>query len=112
MTKIYHNPRCRKSREALELLKDKNIDPEIMLYLTEPPTKRELKALLKKLKMGPLDIIRKKEKAFLPFKGKDLSDEEWIDIIVNNPILIERPIVVHGSKAAIGRPIDQIIEIL
>ena len=112
MTKIYHNPRCRKSREALQLLEDKNIDPEIILYLKEPPGKKELKDLLKKLDLSPLEIIRKKEKAFIPFKGKNLSDDEWIDILVENPILIERPIVIQGQKAAVGRPIENIIAIL
>ncbi|NNF33344.1 MAG: arsenate reductase (glutaredoxin) [Saprospiraceae bacterium] len=112
MTKIYHNPRCRKSREALQLLQDKNIEPEIILYLKEPPTKGELKSLLKKLNLKPLEIIRKKEKEFAPYKGKSLTDDEWINILVENPKLIERPIVVQGNKAAIGRPKENILEIL
>jgi len=112
MTKIYHNPRCRKSREALQLLQEKNIDPEIILYLKEPPSKSELKSLLKKLNLKPIEIIRKKEKAFAPFKGKSFTDNEWIDILVENPTLIERPIVVQGDKAAIGRPKENILEIL
>lgn len=112
MTKIYHNPRCRKSREALQLLKEKNIDPEIILYLKEPPTKSELKGIVKKLNLSPMEIIRKKEKAFAPYKGKTFTDDEWIEILIENPVLIERPIVVQGNKAAIGRPIENILKML
>lgn len=113
MIKIYHNNMCSKSRAALNLLKDNNEEIEIQEYLKEVPTKSELKEILKMLQMKPLELIRKNETLFKEnYKDKNLSDEEWIDIMLENPVLIERPIVIKDGKAAIGRPIEKIIELL
>lgn len=113
MIKIYHNNMCSKSRAALNLLKDNNEEIEIQENLKEVPTKSELKEILKMLQMKPLELIRKNETLFKEnYKDKNLSDEEWIDIMLANPVLIERPIVVKDGKAAIGRPIEKIIELL
>jgi len=110
--KIYHNPRCSKSRAGLKLIQETNKDVEIIEYLKTPPTEAELKELLHMLKMGPLDLIRKNETIFKEqFKGKELSDDEWIKIMVANPKLIERPIVVEGNKAVLGRPTEKIEEL-
>lgn len=110
---IYHNPRCMKSRETLALLEKKKIKPEIIEYLKTPPTAEELKTILKKLNLNVQDIIRKKEALFdMKFKGKTFSDEKWLDILAENPVLIERPIVVKGNKAVIGRPPEKVVEIL
>ena len=111
---IYHNPRCSKSRQTLQLLQKKAdgkkaINIQIVEYLKEPPSAEELAELLKKLKMKPLDLIRKKEDIFKEkYKGKDLSDEEWIQVMIKNPKLIERPIVVAGRSAVLGRPPENI----
>lgn len=103
--KIYHNPRCTKSRETLALLEENEANPEIILYLETPPTKKELQAILKKLGMEASQLVRKGEKIYKEnYKGKDFTEAEWLDILVQNPKLIERPIVVKGDKAVIGRP--------
>lgn len=105
MMKIYHNPRCRKSRETLALIEEEGVDYEVVEYLKEIPSKEELNQLLAKLNMKPEDLLRKGEKVFKEnFKGKKFADEEWIQIMIENPKLIERPIVVKGNKAVIGRP--------
>lgn len=111
---IYHNPRCSKSREALELLEGKGVQPRIVKYLESPPTAAELKQVLKKLGMKPRDIMRKGEARYaeLGLKDKDLKDDELIALMVANPILIERPIVVNGGKAAVGRPPEAVLKIL
>lgn len=107
--KIYHNPRCRKSRETLALIEEEGVDVEIVQYLKQVPSKEELNQLLAKLNMKPEDILRKGEKVFKEkFKGKEFADEEWIQIIIENPKLIERPIVVSGNKAVIGRPPESV----
>jgi arsenate reductase len=111
--KIYHNPRCTKSRQALELLQSKNINPEIILYLENPPTIADIKEILKLLKASPLDIIRKKEAEFKEQNLSDKSsDEELIKAIARDPKLLERPIVINGDKAAIGRPLENIVNII
>ncbi len=111
--KIYHNPRCRKSRETLALIEEKNIAPEIILYLDEVPTAKELKGLLKKLGMSAEKLIRRGEPIFKEkFKGKNLSEEKWIEAMVKYPKLIERPIVVKGKKAVLGRPPENVNELL
>ncbi len=105
MLKIYHNPRCSKSRETLQLIKDHGKDVEVVEYLNEIPSVETLRSVLKKLGLKPVEIVRKGEAVFKEqFKGKDFSDEEWLNILHENPKLIERPIVVEGSKAIIGRP--------
>jgi arsenate reductase len=112
--KIYHNPRCSKSRETLQLLRDKGIEPEIVEYLKTPPSAEELDAILQKLGMEPRDLMRKKEK---PYDENDLFDKSLdrqtlICAMVEHPILIERPIVLAGDKAAIGRPPENVLAIL
>ncbi len=110
---IYHNPRCAKSREALNLLIEKGIEPHIRPYLTEPLTKKELKALLKKLNISAHALIRQNETYFKQnLKGKKLSESQLIDEMLNNPSLIERPILEKGEKAVIGRPVEKVLEFL
>lgn len=111
---IYHNPRCSKSRQTLALLQDKGIEPKIIEYLNDPPSAKALDELLDKLNMAPRDLMRKKE---APYKEQNLADESLsrkalIKAMVDNPILIERPIVVSGRKAALGRPPEAILDIL
>lgn len=110
---ILHNNRCRKSRETLSLITEKGINPTIVEYLKGDLNKKELTGILKKLKMKPLEIIRKSEKLYKEnYKGQELSDEAWIDIMIEYPILIERPIVIKGNKAIIGRPPENVLELL
>lgn len=111
--KIYHNPRCTKSRQTLELLKEKGNQPEIIEYLKTPPTPRELKEVLHALGIKAEEIVRKGESLYKEkYKGKSLNEESWIKILTENPILIERPIVVNGKKAALGRPPEKVLDIL
>ena len=114
MVQIYHNPRCSKSRQALELLKSKNIDPEIILYLENPISTKDVEGILKMLKISARDIIRKKESEFKEMGLSDIniSEKDLIEAIVKVPKLLERPIVINGNKAAIGRPLANILEIL
>ncbi|MCX6185495.1 MAG: arsenate reductase (glutaredoxin) [Bacteroidetes bacterium] len=113
MISIYHNNRCSKSRDSLAILNEKNIDYKVIEYIKTPLTFDELKALLKKLRMKPHDLIRKGESVFKEsYKDKILDDDEWIEIMVNNPILIERPIIVKGNKAVVGRPPEKVLELL
>lgn len=110
---IYHNPRCGKSRNTLAIINDKNIDVDVIEYLKTPPTTDELKAVVKKLGIKPEELIRKGEAVFKEnYKGKQLSDDEWIDVMVANPILIERPIVIKGDKAVIGRPPENVLSLI
>jgi arsenate reductase len=111
---IYHNPRCSKSRETLALLNDKGIKPKVIEYLKTPPTVAELKGLLKKLRMSPRELMRKKEDVYakLRLANTGLSDDALIKAMVENPVLIERPIVVNGNKAALGRPPEAVASIL
>ncbi len=112
--KIYHNPRCSKSRQALNLLKSKNIDAQVILYLENAPSAKEIKEILQMLKVSAREIMRKGEAEFVELGLVDLniSEEKLIEAISKNPKLLERPIVVNGTKAAIGRPIENILEIL
>jgi arsenate reductase (glutaredoxin) len=111
---IYHNPRCSKSRQTLALLEERGIAPRVVDYLKTPPSAAELRAILKKLGLKPRDLIRKSEPLYaeLGLKDRDLDDDALIALMVANPILIERPIVVRGAKAAIGRPPENVLEIL
>nr|VFJ52510.1 MAG: arsenate reductase [Candidatus Kentron sp. DK] len=113
-TILYHNPRCSKSREALALLKDRGIEPEIIEYLKTPPTEQELEEILTQLGMEPRDLMRRKEKAYKEngLDNPDLDRAALIRAMVENPILIERPIARTGGKAALGRPLDRIAEML
>lgn len=111
--KIYHNPRCRKSRETLNLLQEKGNNPEIVEYLINPPSKDELKEIIGMLGINPFELIRRGEAEFKDnFKGKDLSDDQWIDAMIQYPKLIERPIVINNNKAALGRPPENVLEII
>jgi arsenate reductase len=112
---IFHNPKCTKSRETLKLLNDKGIEPKIILYLQTPPTYKELLEILKKLGMEPRELIRFKEPIAkeLGIKSSDKRpDAEWINLMVANPILIERPIVITPAKAALGRPPENVSELI
>lgn len=111
--KIYHNPRCAKSREALQYLESKNLEPEVKLYLIEKMTQKEVKELLTMLKMSPIDVMRTGEKEFKEhIKGNDLSDAALIKSIVSYPKLLQRPIIVKGKKAVIARPLDQLKKLI
>jgi len=111
--KIYHNPRCTKSRETLAILTEKGHKPQIVEYLQHVPNKKEITDILKLLGIPAEKLIRKGEEVYKEkFKGKSLSEDEWIQAMVENPKLIERPIVVNGSKAVIGRPPERVLEIL
>ena len=112
-TKIYHNPRCSKSRETLALLEDQKEDIEIVEYLKEVPSKEELISIIKKLGIKPEQLIRKGEPIFKEkYKGKTLSDAEWVEAMISHPKLIERPIVIKNGKAALGRPPQTVLDIL
>jgi arsenate reductase len=107
---IYHNPRCTKSRQTLALIEEKGITPEIVLYLETPPTPAELKAILPKLGKGPEGIVRKKEareEGIADLKGDDL-----IAALCGHPRAIERPIVIRGEKAVLGRPLENVLELI
>lgn len=110
---IFHNNRCSKSREALELLKQNNCEIEIRDYLNIPPSQKEIKEILELLKCKPIDIVRKTETLYKEnFKDKKITDKNWIEILSKNPILIERPIVIDGNKAVIGRPPALVIDLI
>ena len=111
--RIYHNPRCSKSRETLALLQEQGIEPEVVEYLKDTPTALELKKILTKLNLKPTDILRRGEQIYKDrFRNMNFSDEEWIDIMVENPKLIERPIVLKGNTGIIGRPPENVIKLL
>ena len=111
---IYHNPKCSKSRQTLELLQSRGIKPVIVEYLKEPPDKATLKKLLRLLKMKPRDLMRRTEDIYKKAKldREDLSNDALISAMMKHPVLIERPIVLANGKAAIGRPPENVLEIL
>ena len=110
---IYHNTRCSKSRCALELVAKKTKHFAVVEYLMNPPSEKELESILKKLGLRAEQLIRKKEPLFKEkFEGKEFTDSQWIKIMAKNPILIERPIVIKGNKAVIGRPPENVNQIL
>ena len=113
MLTIYHNAKCSKSRETLSLINEHNVEVSVIEYLKNIPTESELKDLIKKLGVQPFEIIRKGESIFKEkFKGKTLTDQEWIAAMVEYPKLIERPILVKGEKAVIGRPPENVFQLL
>lgn len=113
MIKIYHNPRCRKSREGLAILEKSGQEFQIVKYLEDTPTKAELKDLVDQLGIEPIDLVRKNEAIWKEqYKGKTLSDDQILEAMATHPKLIERPIVVKGNKAVLGRPPEQIKTIL
>ena len=112
MIKIFHNPRCRKSREGLAVLESQGVEFEIVKYLDNPPTFEELKSIINKIGIKPLELVRTKEDIWKSdYKGKNLSDDEIIKAMVENPKLIERPIVIKDKKAVLGRPAEKIKEL-
>ena len=113
MIKIYHNPRCRKSREGLQMLESSGKEFKIIKYLENIPTEEQLKEILKKLNITPIQLVRKTEKIWKEqYRGNDLSDSEIIKAMIINPKHIERPIVVNKDKAVIGRPSENILNII
>jgi arsenate reductase len=113
MIKIYHNPRCKKSREGMAILENSGKEFEIINYLNDFPTEKELSEIIKMLAISPIQLVRKTEKIWKEnYKGKALSDAEIITAMIQNPKLIERPIVIHNNKAVIGRPPENILELL
>lgn len=113
MIQIYHNPKCSKSREGLCVLQDLSQEVEIINYMNNPLTVSELKNIIKLLNIKPIELVRVKEAIWKEnFKDKNLTDDEIIEAMVENPKLIERPIVVNGNKAVIARPIEKIDEIV
>jgi len=109
--RIYHNPRCSKSRQTLELLEQRKIDLDIVEYLKTPPTKAELKALLRKLGLRAADIVRTNEPEYREAAPENPTDDELLDLIVAHPKLLQRPIVVAGDRARIGRPPEQVLDL-
>lgn len=113
MIKIYHNTRCRKSREGLKVLEESEQDFEVKEYLKEPVSEKELKGILEKLGMAPIELVRTEEKLWKEnYKGKDLNDEELIMVMTKNPKLIQRPIIIKDNKAIVGRPASKINQLL
>jgi arsenate reductase (glutaredoxin) len=113
MITIYHNPKCRKSRAGLQYLQEKGLECSIVEYLKTPFTREQFKELLMKLNMKPVEIVRTQEDEFKEkLKGKTFTDEEWITILLENPKLIQRPIVVKNHKAVLGQSGDEIDRLL
>ena len=109
---IYHNPRCGKSRAALGILAGRGIEPTIVEYLKTPLDREQLRALLKKLGLKPEQIVRKGEDVHKQnYASKAMTDDQWLDVLAEHPILIERPIVVKGNRAVVGRPPEKIAEL-
>ena len=110
---VYHNPRCSKSRATLALLEKNGIAPQIVEYLKTPLTAAELKAITTKLAMKPQELVRKSEDVYKSkYAGKQLSDDQWLAALAKDPILLERPIVVAGKRAVLGRPPENVLQIL
>jgi len=111
---IWHNPRCSKSRQTLQLIRDQQVEPEVVEYLKTPPSTEELEDLLEKLRMEPRELMRKKE---APYEELSLSDpslmrKDLIRAMVDNPVLIERPVILRGNRAVLGRPPENVLELL
>ena len=111
---IYHNPRCSKSRQTLEILNQQDVSTEVVLYLENPPSPEEVASILQKLGLDPRDVIRKGEEEYklLNLKDQSLTKNELITFMSENPKLIERPIVIKGDKAVIGRPPENVLSII
>lgn len=106
---IYHNPRCRKSRETLELIRQHGVEPKIVLYLQDVPSKAALKKILAQLHLPVEEIVRKEEQEYKTrYKNKNFNEDEWIEILRENPKLIQRPVVIRGSRGVIGRPPENV----
>lgn len=110
---LFYNPRCAKCREAYSILNKNGCEVDLIEYLKDVPTEKELKEVLKKLGLKPQDLLRKKEPLFTEkYKDKKLTDAQWLKVMCENPILIERPVAIYGNKAVIGRPAERVVEIL
>jgi arsenate reductase len=109
---MYHNPRCNTSRKTLALLREKGVEPDIVEYLKTPPSATELKKILGQLKMPAAKLVRKKEAAAAGIDPTALSEDALIAAMIKNPIVIERPIVISGAKAALGRPPEAVLSVL
>jgi len=109
MTTIWHNPRCSKSRQTLALLEENGHSPTIRLYLKDTPTKAEIEAALTQLGLSPSDLLRKGEKLYKELQLSDASEDQILASMVEHPVLIERPIVLHNGRAAVGRPPEQVL---
>ena len=113
MVEIYHNPRCSKSRQTLEILENEKQEIQIIKYLETPPTFDQLQSIIKLLGIKPIELVRKGEAIWKEkFRGKSLSEKELISAMIENPKLIERPIVINGKKAVIGRPPSKVLGIV
>ena len=113
MIKIYHNSRCGKSRTAMQILQEKEIEFEVIEYLKTPLNQNQIKALLKKLGIKAMDLIRKNEELYKTnFKDLQLSEKDWIKVLAENPILIERPIIENNERAIIARPPELVEEFI
>lgn len=115
MTKvqIIHKPACSTSRGALQILEENGVEHEILLYLTKKLTVKKIESIIRKLGVNPTDLIRKKETLYQEqFADKNLTEAEWIQVLADNPSLIERPILIKGNKAIIARPLDKIYAFL
>lgn len=113
MLKIYHNPRCRKSREALEFLKNKKLDYQIHYYLENRLTSYELKSIIEKIKLKPSDIVRKNEKDWKAIHNRNnLTENEILSLLISNPKLIERPIVTNEKIGVLARPLENLVQFL
>ena len=111
--KIWHNPRCRKSRETLALIESRGVQPDVVFYLEKVPSQTEIKKVLKLLNIQAEALVRKGETIYKEnYKGKEFTEKEWIQILVENPKLIERPIVIADNEAVIGRPPENVLILL
>ncbi|TNE48938.1 MAG: arsenate reductase (glutaredoxin) [Deltaproteobacteria bacterium] len=111
---IWHNPRCSKSRQTLQLLQDNGVEPTVKKYLDDPPSVEQLDEVLSLLGMEPKELVRTKEAVFkeLGLGKSELSREEWLKVMVENPKLLERPVVIHEQQAAVGRPPENVLALL
>ena len=110
---IYHNARCSKSRSACEIVAGRGIEAHIVEYLKTPPSRDELRAVLQKLGMKASELVRRGEEEYKQhYAGRTLTEDEWLDALIEHPILIERPIVVRGDHAVVGRPPEKVLELL
>lgn len=110
---IFHNPKCGKSRATLALLEGRGVTPRVVEYLKTPPTRAELRTIVGQLGIKPEQLVRKGEDVYKSeYAGKTLSDAQWIDAMVTHPILIERPIVIRGDRAVLGRPPENVLALL
>ena len=113
MIQIYHNSRCGKSRNCVALVKQSEIEFEVINYLNTPPSFKEMSDILQKLNIKPIELVRRKEKIWIEnFKDKKLEDQQIIEILISNPLLIERPIVLKGNKAIIGRDLEKVAKFI